>query len=112
MQIRNPYAGSNPLQVTAITEDGRQYTMGLTSYPYIEVEDDIKEMLVRWTGPGYDLAKAWTKEKGWLEISEYEERKAFEAEKAELARQKERTRVRTKPLEVKHEDPQTPSDPE
>lgn len=99
--IRNPYAGSDPLQITAITTDNQRYNMSLTSYPYVEIDNDVTEMLVRWQGPGYDLSKAWTKEKGWLEISEYEERKAFEAEKADLERQKERNRIRTKPLEVK-----------
>jgi hypothetical protein len=110
MRIHNPYAGSDPLQVTAITADNRRYTMSLTSYPYVDIDDDVLEMLVRWQGPGYDISKAWTKEKGWLEISEYEERKAFEAEKAELERQKERNRIRTKPLAVQLDLKVTPSE--
>jgi len=112
MQIRNPYAGSDPLQITAITVNGVQSNMSLVSYPFVNIDDDVAEMLVRWKGNGYDFSKAWTKEKGWLDISEYEERKAFEIEKAELARQKERARIRTKPLEVKHEDLETTPDTE
>lgn len=102
MRIHNPYAGSDPLQVTAITADNRRYSMSLTSYPYVDVDDDVTEMLVRWQGPGYDVSKAWTKEKGWLEIKEYEERKAFEAEKQLFETAKARQRnLKFPPSDVK-----------
>jgi hypothetical protein len=89
MQIRNPHPGTLPLQMLAITSEGKQYTMSCISNPLIDVADDVVELVTRWQGPTYDISKVWTAKAGcWLEMAEYNERKAFEAEKVELERLK------------------------
>jgi predicted RNA-binding protein (virulence factor B family) len=104
MQLANPFPGTQPLDILAITTDGDKIECGTVSYPFIDIGSDVCEMLVSWKGTSHK--RAWTKAAGWTTVEVYmtsKERAAKELAAKELA-EKQR-----KP-EVKHEN-YTPSQP-
>lgn len=105
MQIRNPFVGTDPITCEIINTSGVKNNMSCMSTPLITVEDDTVEMLARWNFRGNTIVKVWTKANGWLEMSEYEERKEHERAKAEL----EKAREALKRKQRKHEDHTPPA---
>lgn len=105
MQIRNPFVGTDPVQCELLNSRGEKHKFSSLSKPLIEVGDDTVEMLARWNFRGSVMVKVWMKDKGWLEVSEYEERKAHEQAKVEL----EKAREALKRKQRKHEDSTPPS---
>lgn len=108
MQIRNPYVGTEPLKCLAVTLAGDKYPLSMISTPLLTVNDDVSELIVEWPWQGQVQSKVWTQAKGWLEVCEYHERKAFEAERAELAEARKRQVKKQPHSKVPDETNQTP----
>lgn len=100
MQIRNPFTGSDPLNLLVLTSDGQKTPMQTVSRPLLELPDDTVEAFIECPFRGQKLVKVWTKQHGLMEVDEYESRKRLAEEKAEFEKAKQRRR-REPQLDVK-----------
>ncbi len=106
MQIRNPFVGTDPIVCELMNSRGEKTRYSCVSKPLIEVDDDTIELLARWNLRGTTVMKVWTKGNGWLEVSEYEERKEHARAKEELEKAKEALKRKQR----KNEDHTPPAD--